>query len=213
MEHEPGALPMLSTALLELWQRRDGRRLRLATYESTGGVRGAVARHAERRSPGSTSPSRTIARGCCCGSRATTARAASSAGASRWPSWTRACPTWRSAAADQRLLTVGAGAVEIAHEALLREWPRLRGWLEEDADGRRLHRHLADAARDWDERGRDPGELYRGARLAAALEWRAGHEAELNRTERAFLDAGRRELHAARARRRRPWSWAPPSSS
>ena len=47
VEHEPGALPMLSTALLELWQRRDGRRLRLSTYEATGGVRGAVARHAE----------------------------------------------------------------------------------------------------------------------------------------------------------------------
>src|SRR6185436_9071381 len=46
VEHEPGALPMLSTALLELWQRREGRRLRLATYEATGGVRGAVARHA-----------------------------------------------------------------------------------------------------------------------------------------------------------------------
>ena len=47
VEHEPGALPMLSTALLELWQRRDGRRLRLITYEATGGVRGSVARHAE----------------------------------------------------------------------------------------------------------------------------------------------------------------------
>ena len=47
VEREPGALPMLSTALLELWQRRDGRCLRLATYEATGGVRGAVARHAE----------------------------------------------------------------------------------------------------------------------------------------------------------------------
>ena len=47
VEHEPGALPLLSTALLELWQRRDGRRLRLSTYEATGGVRGAVARHAE----------------------------------------------------------------------------------------------------------------------------------------------------------------------
>ena len=47
VEHEPGALPLLSTALLELWQRRDGRRLRSPTYEHTGGVRGAVARLAE----------------------------------------------------------------------------------------------------------------------------------------------------------------------
>ena len=44
---QPGALPLLSTALLELWQHRDGRRMRLAAYERTGGVEGAVARLAE----------------------------------------------------------------------------------------------------------------------------------------------------------------------
>ena len=63
-----------------------------------------------------------------------------------------------------------------------------------------MHRHLTDAAREWDERGRDPGDLYRGARLAAALEWRDGHERELNATERAFLDASR--TAAGRAQRR-----------
>ena len=47
VEGEPGALPLLSTALLELWRGRDGRRLRHAAYEHTGGVRGAVARLAE----------------------------------------------------------------------------------------------------------------------------------------------------------------------
>jgi len=90
--------------------------------------------------------------------------------------------------------------VEVAHEALLREWPRLRGWLDEDAQGRTVHRHLADAAREWNERGRDSGDLYRGARLATALEWRADHEHELNPNERAFLDAGR--AAGSRAHRR-----------
>ena len=47
VEHAPGALPLLSTTLLELWQQRDGRRLTLAAYERTGGVLGAVARLAE----------------------------------------------------------------------------------------------------------------------------------------------------------------------
>ena len=65
------------------------------------------------------------------------------------------------------------GVVEVAHEALLREWPRLREWIDEDADGRRLRRHLTHAATDWDTAGRDQGELYRGARLAAALDWSA----------------------------------------
>ena len=96
-----------------------------------------------------------------------------------------------AALAADRLVTIGAGEVEVAHEALLREWPRLRGWLEEDAHGRHLHRQLTTAAREWDAGGRDPGELYRGARLASALDWRTAHEPELNATERAFLAASR----------------------
>ena len=48
VQGEPGALPLLSTALLELWQERDGRGSALAAYERAGGVRGAVARLAER---------------------------------------------------------------------------------------------------------------------------------------------------------------------
>ena len=89
---------------------------------------------------------------------------------------------------DSRLLTVTEGEVEVAHEALLREWPRLRGWLEDDAEGRRLHRQLRAAASEWDAGGRDRGELYRGARLAAARDWAADHDPELTARERAFLD-------------------------
>jgi len=210
VEHEPGALPMLSTALLELWQHRHGRLLRLATYEATGGVRGAVARHAEDAFRQLDSAQQTVARRMLL---RLAAEDASGAVERRRVPLAELDSDDEDAArvvallTDQRLLTVGAGTVELAHEALLREWPRLRGWLEEDAEGRRLHRHLADAAREWDARGRDAGDLYRGARLATALEWRAHHEPDLNRTEQAFVIAARNaeqsEFHAARARRRR----------
>jgi hypothetical protein len=73
----------------------------------------------------------------------------------------------------------------------LREWPRLREWLAEDADGRRTHRRLAVAARAWDASGRDPERLSRGARLGAALRWAAQHPGDLDRVERAFVDAAR----------------------
>ena len=63
---------------------------------------------------------------------------------------------------DARLLTTGDGFVEVAHEALLREWPRLQTWLEEDAEGRKVRLHLIGAARDWEQRGREPADLYRG---------------------------------------------------
>ncbi len=101
--------------------------------------------------------------------------------------------------ADSRLVTVGEGTAEVAHEALLREWPRLRGWIEEDAEGRRLHRHITLAARDWDAGGRDAGELLRGARLTSALDWAHEHGEELNRLERAFLDESRRRVSARRS--------------
>jgi WD40 repeat protein len=103
---------------------------------------------------------------------------------------------------DARLLTTSAGYVEVAHEALLREWPRLRDWLREDAEGTQLHHHLIQAARDWDERGRDRGDLYRGARLSAALDWTASHEPALNQREHDFLTASR-DAHQRDIRRLR----------
>jgi WD40 repeat protein len=109
--------------------------------------------------------------------------------------------------ADSRLVTVGEGFVEVAHEALLREWPRLRGWIEEDAEGRRLRRHITRAANEWEASGRDPGELYRGARLAAALDWSAGHTLDLNQLERDFVaesrEASERDVQRARRTNRR----------
>ena len=108
-----------------------------------------------------------------------------------------------AALTDSRLVTADEGTVEVAHEALLSEWPRLREWLEEDAEGRRLHQHLIHAARDWASAGRDPGELYRGARLASTLDWATGHERDLNELERAFLDESRAEAeHEAEHQRR-----------
>jgi hypothetical protein len=201
---EPGALPLLSTALLELWRRRDGRCLRHAAYERTGGVRGAVARLAEdaygELDPAQQGTARPVLlRLAGEGATGTIVRR-------RVPlaelETRRGDDVERVVAmlTERRLLTASAGTVEVAHEALLREWPRLRGWLEQDAHGRRLHRHLTDAARDWDQGGRDPGDLYRGARLASALEFRPYHEDELNPTEAAFLDASR--AAGTRAQRR-----------
>ena len=92
---------------------------------------------------------------------------------------------------DSRLVTVSEGTVEVAHEALLREWPRLSGWIEEDGEGRRLRRHITQAAAGWDTAERDQGELYRGARLAAALDWSADHALEVNELEREFVTASR----------------------
>jgi WD40 repeat protein len=108
--------------------------------------------------------------------------------------------------AERRLVTVSEETVEVAHEALLTHWPRLRQWLAEDFAGRELRAHLTPAAAGWARSG-DEGELYRGTRLAVALEWLGEHEAELTQSEKDFLQASRdaaawEELQSRRTVRR-----------
>ena len=205
---EPGGLPLLSCALLESWQHRHGRTLTLTAYEQAGGVRGAVARLAERAWLGLAPGEQAVARrillrlaGPGEGEAVVRRRVPLDEVAPAHDERSRAV---LDALVDQRLLSVGQDSVEVAHEALLREWPRLRGWLEDDVQGRALHRHLIGAAREWDQSGRDPGELYRGARLTGALDWAATHDTDLNELEREFLQAGRAaaEREVADARRR-----------
>ena len=204
VEGEPGALPLLSTSLLELWQRRDGRTLRLADHEAAGGVRGAVARLAEqayeRLDPGQSELARRIL--------------LRLAGEGEGDAVVRrqvplaelgdseAVAEILAVLADGRLVTVSEDTVEVAHEALLREWPRLRSWLDEDAQGRHVRHHLTHAADDWQAAGRDPAELYRGARLASALDWSAEHPDEPNDLEHEFLAASRQEAERESERQR-----------
>jgi WD40 repeat protein/DNA-binding SARP family transcriptional activator len=102
--------------------------------------------------------------------------------------------------------------VEPAHEALLREWPRLRRWIEEDREALLVLGHLREAAAGWVDLGRDPGALYRGARLQVALdtldvETLAAQERELLDASRAAREAEEQETavrldRQARANRR-----------
>ncbi|WP_020138697.1 hypothetical protein [Streptomyces sp. 351MFTsu5.1] len=99
-----------------------------------------------------------------------------------------------------RLLTLDHGTVDLAHEALITAWPRLSGWIEQEREQLRTHRRLTEAARAWDDLGRDPGALYRGTRLATAEEQLAG--ASLTAQERAFLTASSAARRGERRRRR-----------
>jgi WD40 repeat protein/class 3 adenylate cyclase len=204
---EPGGLPLLSTALLELWQLRDGRTLRLSSYAETGGVRGAVARLAEDAFARLDADQQSIARGILLRLAAAEEGAAvvrRRAPLTEFDAIANAqVASVLGVLADSRLLTISEGTVEVAHEALLREWPRLRQWLEEDAEGRRLRQHLIEAAKEWQESDRDAGELYRGARLATALDWTTEHTLELNDLERTFLNDSRAATDREAERTRR----------
>ncbi len=207
VEGEPGALPLLSTALLELWQKRQAGALTLATYRESGGVHGAVARLAEGTYARVPDVRKQLVRAIMLrlvgegeGDAAVRRRAPlAELDLERDTDIAEVLATL----ADSRLVTVSEGSVEVAHEALLREWPRLREWIEEDTEGRRLRRHITQAATEWDAAGRDQGELYRGARLAAALDWTADHALDVNELERAFVTESREasEKETKRVRR------------
>ena len=205
-EEEPGALPLLSTALLELWQRRHGRRLRHADYERMGGVRAAVARLAEGAFERLDDAQRTVARGVfmrLAGEGAEGAVERRRVPLAELETDDDAAGHVVDLLTDQRLLTISEGSVEVAHEALLREWPRLRGWIEEDREGLRIHRRVTAAAEEWRRLDRDDDALYRGSHLTEALEWRASRHPTLNPLEREFLDASDARRQRVRAARRR----------
>ncbi len=192
---EPGALPLLSHALLETWKRRSGRMMTLAGYSESGGVRGAIAKTAERVLQSQTLDQQAITRTIFLrltelgeGTQETRRRARLSELSPR-PEDADAVDDVLATLVAARLVTTSQDSAEVAHEALIREWPTLRGWLEEDREGLQLQRHLTDASLEWERLGRDPGELYRGARLSMASEWAEMHGEEMNVLERAFLQA------------------------
>lgn len=208
---EPGGLPLMSHALLETWRRRRGRVLTEEMYEAAGGIHGAVAATAEdfhhRLTASQAAAARRILLRLVTPGRGTrdTRRPAPRAELETGSEDTRVV---LEKLVRARLLTTDGDTVDLAHEALLSAWPRLRRWIEEDRERLVLHRQLTEAARLWADHGRDPGFLYRGSRLAAASAAFDGRDRDaLTGVESAFLDAGAavrdREIHlAARTTRR-----------
>ncbi|MDH6553331.1 hypothetical protein [Streptomyces sp. SAI-041] len=202
---EPGGLPLLSHALLETWLRRRGRTLTEAAYEAAGGIHGAIARTAEelhaRLTPQQADTARRILLRLVTPGQGTpdTRRPADRAeltGAD-WPD----TPLVLEQLARARLITVDDRTVDLAHEAVLSAWPRLRTWIDEDRERLRTQRALTEAAHTWADLHRDPEALYRGLRLAAAQEHFTPDSAELTPLEREFLDCSTRARRRARHRR------------
>ena len=218
---EPGMLPLLSVALTQVWEHRDGDRLTYAGYVRSGGINGAIGTLAESVWSDLTEDEQGAARVLLL----RLAGPGEGAGVVRRrvpfaEVESLARPGLRRVVdrlADARLVTVGDGHVEVAHEALFREWPRLRGWLSDDAAGRSVQRRLALAAAEWNAEGRDATGLWRGARLQAGLDVAALRPEEMTHVEQDFLEAGRavaeveeqvvRERAEATARQNRRLRW------
>jgi DNA-binding SARP family transcriptional activator/energy-coupling factor transporter ATP-binding protein EcfA2 len=184
-------LPLVSHALVETWVRREGATLTVGGYEASGGIVGAIAQSAETLylslGPHDAEVCRSLVlrlvrRGA---DGASVRRTAALGPLVADPARRRVLDRLVAA----RLLTADADEVTLAHEAVATGWPRLDGWLEEDAEGARLVGTVATAAELWSGSGRRSEDLMRGARLQAALDWREDSGPDLTAVEREFLDA------------------------
>ncbi|MFE9251412.1 hypothetical protein [Streptomyces sp. NPDC007088] len=214
----PGAaLPFLAHALRETWLRRSGAALTLAGYHATGGIWRSVTTTTERLYQSLDGPGRDVLRALLLRLVHLTADGTEPVVARRTGSdalLDGLTPRQRQEAAEileklaaTRLLTVDRDEARISHEALLRAWPRLRRWIDEDRAGLLERQRLAEAADEWQTSGRDPAYLYRGARLENAdsvvRPAPSSRRGPLRRLEQEFLEAGRAAVRAESDRERR----------
>ena len=212
-----GSLPLLSHALVRTWQARSGRTLTLAGYQASGGIAHAVEVTAEKVYGGLDADGQDVARRILLclvrvgdstedtRRRVPLAELIAAAGDGAGHLARRVIDELVS----ERLVEAGgtpgdprdAASAQIAHEALLRAWPRLREWIRQDRDWLSARQSLTEAAREWAQEGRDPSGLYQGRRLAAARAALEDRRAELSAAETEFLDTSTRHEQAGRRRR------------
>jgi WD40 repeat protein len=210
-----GVLPLLSQAMMLTWQRRDGNCLTVPGYHETGGVARSVEFGAEAIYQALPDAGQQVAREIFqalvlvgpdgqLGRRAVP-RAELTAG--RRDAARRTVGTVLEAFASSRLLVLDGDTAQIAHDVVLRAWPRLRGWLDGEQANWILYTQLQEDAAEWAARGRDSSFLYRGSQLAAVERATASWVADparypaLTGDESGFLAASRQ--HAARSARTR----------
>lgn len=216
IETQPGALPLLQYALTEVFERREGNRLTYQAYQASGGVLGALARRAEEIYVQLPEPKQDMVRQMFL----------------RLVTLGEGAEDTRRRVLQAELLTIGVNTeatqevldlysryrlltfdndpvsrdptVEVAHEALIREWQRLREWLNESRDDVRTQQRLATAARNWLAQNRDNSFLASGTRLGQFEQLLNSERIALSEDEIAYTRASlaeRERLAAAEAAR------------
>ena len=231
VEGQPGALPLLQFALTEVWKKRDVRRLTLRAYTELGkddkgeqrGIEGVLDHRANEIYRNLTPVDQDLCRRLFLrlvqpGEETEDTKRRVSYRELLPDNPARAEAVWNLvqtlASRDARLITTEGtdateGAVEVAHEALIRGWTQLRKWVDAERTGLRIHRRLTEDAKEWEDARPEAKEdfLYSGVRLAVCREWVATHRDELNPIEGAFLaaseEAERQREHDALENERR----------
>ncbi|MCC7205916.1 MAG: hypothetical protein IT323_01330, partial [Anaerolineae bacterium] len=214
VSQQPGALPLLQYALTELFERREAGQLTLRAYQEMKGVHGALARRAEEvytqlGQGGQQAAKQTFLRLVTLGEGVEDTRRRVPLAELQGLGDADTVQGVLDAFDRARLLTFdrdsGASGptVELAHEAILREWSGLREWLDESRTDVRLERLLNASTADWLAAGREASYLLHGGRLAMYRAWKYSTSIALTSDEAAYVDASiRHEQRQAVLRRR-----------
>ncbi len=212
---QPGALPLLEYTLTELFDAREQNELRVAGYDACGGVLGALGNRAEELYQELPPAAREAARDvflrlvAVSDDAPDTRRRVRRTELERLAARRGAVEAVLGAFGQHRLLTfdrdpISRGpTVEVAHEALFREWDRLAGWIEETRADLALHAQLRQSLEEWQESGDDDAFLLAGGRLLRHESWVATTTVPLTGSEIEFLATGRDREDARVAARRR----------
>lgn len=212
---EPGTLPLLQYTLADLFERRSLDRLTLADYRSSGGLVGAIGRRAERvyleLSPDLRATARSVFLSLVTVDEESedTRRRVRLHELEQFSHGPHAVEEVLGAFGQARLLTFDRSAVsrgptvELAHEAILREWDRLAGWIDAVRDDLLIRRRVATAAREWDGSDRDPSYLLEGGQLEHTENWFRRTGLELTGIEEAFLSESREAFEISQRKRRK----------
>jgi WD40 repeat protein/serine/threonine protein kinase/DNA-binding SARP family transcriptional activator len=214
---QPGALPLLQYALTELFAARTSDTLTLEGYVATGGVVGALGRRAE----GLYARLRPTAQAACRQvfvrlvsvdpTAQDTRRRVSRRELRQLELDPDAVAEILARYGEHRLLSFDrepltrTPTVEVAHEAILSQWDRLRGWIDERREGLLVHRRLVEAVAEWQDAGRDPAYLPHENRLVQFEAWAGATDLALTAGERGLLAEARATADTAARRRARRW--------
>ncbi|ODU01943.1 MAG: hypothetical protein ABS81_19240 [Pseudonocardia sp. SCN 72-86] len=201
------SLPLLSHALASTWEHGGGR-MTVAAYRDAGGLREAVADTAERVWSGLPDDLHDLTRKVLLRLVRTTPEVADTRRRATREELLGPPGEEDAAVAGivdhfvaARLVSLDAGVVQIAHEVLLRAWPRLAGWLTEDRVARSARGRLTEGARIWRDTGRDDGALLRGRVLDDAECAAAADDLLPAETEYLGASVARRDRELADSRR------------
>lgn len=200
---QPGTLPLLQYTLTDLFERRAGQTLSFEAYEEAGGISGTLTRRADELYDQLADRQQRLARQIFLRLVAVSESAEPTRQRVTWTTLLSLTDEAGRPAVREildlfgknRLFTFDHDAntreptVEVAHEALIREWQRLQDWLEENRSDLLTQRRLNAAITEWRNAGHDTSYLATGSRLAQFEAWQTNTNLTLNEEEEAYLAA------------------------